>query len=154
MLQFIDSTQLCPDCCTIRTSRSRHCSVCNHCVERFDHHCPWINNCVGLRNHNSFLFYILFQTALVLTVFVQTIIALAKFMTNSLPHDSGVFTNLVIHERILRQTSFVLPFQVLLVLVTGFFVGPLIILLVVQSRNFCKGKTTMERFGRALEGHD
>lgn len=60
MLDNVESTQLCPDCKTIRTSRSRHCSVCRCCVERFDHHCPWINNCVGLRNHNFFYCYILF----------------------------------------------------------------------------------------------
>lgn len=69
MLNVIDSTQLCPDCCTIRTSRSRHCSVCGHCVERFDHHCPWINNCVGVRNHNYFFFYIVFQMLLVAASF-------------------------------------------------------------------------------------
>jgi predicted amidophosphoribosyltransferase len=66
MLEALDSTQLCPDCNVIRTSRSRHCSVCNHCVERFDHHCPWINNCVGLRNHNYFLLYVFFQLAAVM----------------------------------------------------------------------------------------
>ena len=60
MLNVVDSTQLCPDCVTIRTSRSRHCSVCGHCIERFDHHCPWINNCVGLKNHNAFFMYLTF----------------------------------------------------------------------------------------------
>ena len=69
MLYAIDSTQLCPDCNTIRTSRSRHCSVCGHCVERFDHHCPWINNCVGVRNHNYFFIYIVFQELVCLTTF-------------------------------------------------------------------------------------
>ena len=57
LIRVIDAAQLCPNCEVIRTSRSRHCSVCNKCVERFDHHCPWLNNCVGVRNHNYYLGY-------------------------------------------------------------------------------------------------
>lgn len=41
--------------------RAKHCQTCKHCVRRFDHHCPWIENCVGERNHRWFIVYLLVQ---------------------------------------------------------------------------------------------
>ena len=67
LLEVCDSTDLCSDCFAVRTTRSRHCAVCNKCVERFDHHCPWVNNCVGLKNHAVFLFFV---TSMLLTLIV------------------------------------------------------------------------------------
>ena len=77
LLEVVDSAQLCPDCNAIRTARSRHCNVCNRCVERFDHHCPWINNCVGVRNHNSFYVFVTSMVLVLLISFVQGIYILS-----------------------------------------------------------------------------
>ena len=45
----------CRSCRTNRPERSHHCRQCNFCVLLMDHHCVWINNCVGFYNYGYYI---------------------------------------------------------------------------------------------------
>ncbi|CAF1574218.1 unnamed protein product, partial [Didymodactylos carnosus] len=52
----------CVTCIIRRPLRSKHCPVCHACVEKFDHHCTWLDACIGGRNHFYFIRVLTFGT--------------------------------------------------------------------------------------------
>ncbi|CAN0901130.1 Protein S-acyltransferase 24 [Linum grandiflorum] len=61
-------SQLCATCKIVRPIRAKHCSTCDRCVEQFDHHCPWVSNCIGKKNKRDFfLFLVLEASAMLVT---------------------------------------------------------------------------------------
>lgn len=57
-----ETYRFCVFCNAFVTKLSSHCHICGRCVCLRDHHCPWINTCVGKRNRAAFLAF-LFATA-------------------------------------------------------------------------------------------
>ena len=50
--------RICKYCKEIKPLRTHHCGLCGTCQMKMDHHCPWINNCVGQNNHRYFLLFL------------------------------------------------------------------------------------------------
>ncbi|KAL7119214.1 hypothetical protein ACP275_02G049900 [Erythranthe tilingii] len=89
-------SQLCPTCKIIRPVRSKHCAVCKRCVEQFDHHCPWISNCVGKRNKRDFVTFLVMGT---LTTSIGGMVAIQRIWTSVPALSTGeTWTHHVIFE--------------------------------------------------------
>lgn len=58
----------CPECNVYRPPRTSHCFICLQCVERFDHHCPWIGVCIGKKNYFWFIIYLCSMVLLLLYI--------------------------------------------------------------------------------------
>ncbi|KAL0952658.1 hypothetical protein HGRIS_006901 [Hohenbuehelia grisea] len=82
----LNGQTFCIQCMARKPLRSKHCRVCDKCVARSDHHCPWVWNCVGVNNHRQFL---LFVTALVFGVILFDYLTYAFFSSITLISRPG-----------------------------------------------------------------
>lgn len=56
----IRKQRFCLVCQVFKPERTHHCSTCKRCVLVMDHHCPWLNNCVGFKNRKTFMLLIIY----------------------------------------------------------------------------------------------
>lgn len=47
----------CRRCRCVKPPHAHHCRVCGKCILHMDHHCPWVSNCVGLKNYRFFVLF-------------------------------------------------------------------------------------------------
>lgn len=127
----------CRTCHILRPPRSSHCSICNNCVEVWDHHCPFVNNCIGVRNY---LYFVGFTTSVTLLAFVVAG-GFIVYLSTSEENSKDSYTNGIISLGLFMPTS----------LFTICLCG----LLWYHVSLICKGQTTRERIkGLERENND
>jgi palmitoyltransferase len=70
---------VCVPCETLRPEQSDHCNFCNKCVQKFDHHCVFVDNCLGYRNHKWFLLFLTSFTVYMIAIMLHSIVKLYFF---------------------------------------------------------------------------
>uniref|UniRef100_A0A1I8GUR9 Palmitoyltransferase n=2 Tax=Macrostomum lignano TaxID=282301 RepID=A0A1I8GUR9_9PLAT len=115
----------CSTCRFYRPPRCSHCSSCDRCIDTFDHHCPWVNNCIGRRNYRAFFFFLSSLTAHTISVLAASIYFVVQ------------------HRENLRQVGPIVA--IVIVCVAGLLVFPIAGLTGFHIYLISKGVTTNEQ---------
>uniref|UniRef100_A0A3Q4B5L1 Palmitoyltransferase n=1 Tax=Mola mola TaxID=94237 RepID=A0A3Q4B5L1_MOLML len=83
--------RFCDRCQLLKPDRCHHCSVCDKCILKMDHHCPWVNNCVGFSNYKFFMLFLAYSLLYCLFITATDLQYFIKFWTNGLPDTQAKF---------------------------------------------------------------
>lgn len=110
-----EGDQKCQWCRTIpSSSHTKHCSLCNKCVKGFDHHCKWLNQCIGQKNYSHFLVSVTSASIFCTAVCILCIVEIIRINTCQLCADYSYFIYMKI-----SPTSLTVVASVLLILSTA-----------------------------------
>jgi len=87
--------KFCSTCLIMRPPRSKHCSICDNCVLRLDHHCSWLGTCVGLHNYRYFVVLIYSATLFLFECIYVVFYSFTK-RTNERYGDSADFIDWIV----------------------------------------------------------
>ncbi|KAL4461582.1 hypothetical protein ABPG74_016206 [Tetrahymena malaccensis] len=149
LYQNNDVSKICVECCIVKPKRSRHCETCKKCIRVYDHHCPWINNCVGANNYKYFIMFILFMWCNMLIGLLLIFLHItSSYSDEEVSHNNWIFNW---YSDLSSQTQDTI--QIIKYIVSGivtllilFFFVLHSILCFVQLNNLFLNQTTFERY--------
>ena len=132
----------CETCGTYRPPRSSHCRVCDNCVENIDHHCTYLNTCIGRRNYVQFMVFLLASILSSLYVVAFTalrLVLLTKPVTYRYPRGTSA------PGYSFRQALSSSPVSAVLFILCIAAVAPLLVLFVYHVRLILLNRSTVEQ---------
>ena len=123
----------CPDCLVKTKFRSKHCLVCQQCVEEFDHHCFWVGNCIGKKNYTLFfifLIYILLNS--LFTIVINIYYLITEIRKESIKEGSTAFPGFYFGDIFIYNKIFRIIVSVCIFIICILFFIPLVNLFKMQ----------------------
>ena len=96
-----NNLRYCSTCLILKPDRAYHCKICKMCILKLDHHCPWVDNCIGLYNQKYFILFLLYSN-------LSLIVFIIDFYTK---YEDKIFLSLVYY-------TFVVVFLLILCLLS------------------------------------
>ncbi|XP_052795358.1 palmitoyltransferase ZDHHC15B-like isoform X3 [Mya arenaria] len=81
----------CEKCKCIKPDRCHHCSMCGTCVLKMDHHCPWVNNCVGFTTYKFFVMFLGYGLVYCIYVALTSLKYFISFWSGGVGSNMGKF---------------------------------------------------------------
>lgn len=136
----------CDRCQHVRHPRTHHCRQCDLCIDRFDHHCVWVCNCVGVRNQRYFFGFVISSCVYVTLVMIVTscrIKSIYSAAANDVDPSKPVLGRLWNRMAAVVWTN---PICFLIFTTSILFILPLLNLLIFHVVLIVNNRTTLEEF--------
>ena len=147
-LGYIREYKICDTCYIVRPLRSTHCGICDNCIYRFDHHCPWIGTCVGKRNYPYFfIFLILLNLFQVFTAAVCIAHIVIKILDDK-KHEKFNFTTKKQKDSALVGDVIISLYLIIYVILTMIFTTGLLLYHIKIVKNDMTTKEELKKFFR------
>ena len=93
MYDKTNGNNICVKCIRIKKSNTIHCTVCNLCIDDWDHHCFWLNSCITKNNLKIFtIFLISIFSFLIMNIIFPIIFLIIYFFENNKERDEFILS--------------------------------------------------------------